>query len=317
MEICYSPDKFNATSFHVMTMTIITLQAFSGMWINAFIVSVLCIAWVKKRTFNSNEKILLFLGCSRFMHICITWLYYFIAIIHPCSMCIHPTAQLFSSFQSFFNSSNLWVSACLCLFYCIKIANFRHVFFIYLKVKIDRIMPWLLLSSVLLSLVFSTLIYDIIDKVQCKNLNSTTAGNILTLRVKMDEHLFPVLFFSGFLFATAFMVVIFSASLLLYSLWTHNRKMQTNSVKDLSTDAHIKAMKSILSFFFIYTINFVCLVLTLIYSTKKENPVAFLALVYPYFFSTVHSLILIFSNPKMEKTLLKTLLCGKYKACMR
>ncbi|KFP27599.1 Taste receptor type 2 member 7, partial [Colius striatus] len=264
----------NATSFHVMTMTIITLQAFSGMWINAFIVSVLCIAWIKKRTFNSNEKILLFLGCSRFMHICIAWVFSFIAIIHPCSICIHPTFQILTSVQSFFNSLNLWVSACLCLFYCIKIANFRHVFFIYLKVKIDRIMPWLLLSSVLLSLVFSTLIYDIIDKVQ---------------------------------FAAAFMAVIFSAPLLLHSLWTHNRKMQTNSVKDLSMDAHIKAMKSILSFFFIYTINFVCLVLTLIYSTKKENPVAFLALVYPYFFSTVHSLILIFSNPKMEKTLLKTL----------
>ncbi|XP_061845961.1 taste receptor type 2 member 9-like [Colius striatus] len=317
MEICYSPDKFNATSFHVMTMTIITLQAFSGMWINAFIVSVLCIAWIKKRTFNSNEKILLFLGCSRFMHICIAWVFSFIAIIHPCSICIHPTFQILTSVQSFFNSLNLWVSACLCLFYCIKIANFRHVFFIYLKVKIDRIVPWLLLSSVLLSLLIFFIIYDRMNKIQCKNLNSTTAGNILTLTVRMDEHFFPVLFFSGFLFATAFMAVIFSASLLLYSLWTHNRKMHTNSVKDLSMDAHIKAMKSILSFFFIYTINFVCLVLTFIYSMKKESPVAFLEFIYPYVFPTIHSLILIFSNPKMEKTLLKTLLCGKCKACMR
>ncbi|KFP26412.1 Taste receptor type 2 member 41, partial [Colius striatus] len=280
----------NTTSVRVMTMTIITLQAFSGMWINAFIVSVLCIAWVKKRTFNSNEKILLFLGCSRFMHICIAWVFSFIAIIHPCSICIHPTFQILTSVQSFFNSLNLWVSACLCLFYCIKIANFRHVFFIYLKVKIDRIVPWLLLGSALLSFLISILLYKITGKVHCR-----TAGNILTLTVRMDEHFFPVLFFSGFVFATAFMAVIFSASLLLYSLWTHNRKMHTNSVKDLSMDAHIKAMKSILSFFFIYTINFVCLVLAFIYFMKKESPVTFLVLVYPYVFPTIHSLILIFS----------------------
>ncbi|XP_010203267.2 taste receptor type 2 member 41 [Colius striatus] len=317
MEICYSPDKFNTTSVRVMTMTIITLQAFSGMWINAFIVSVLCIAWVKKRTFNSNEKILLFLGCSRFMHICITWLYYFIAIIHPCSICIHPTFQILTGVQSFFNTCNLWVSACLCLFYCIKIANFRHVFFIYLKVKIDRIVPWLLLGSALLSFLISILLYKITVKMHCRNLNSTTAGNTFKLIVRLDDNFFPLLFVSGFIFATAFMAVIFSAPLLLHSLWTHNRKMQTNSVKDLSMDAHIKAMKSILSFFFIYTINFVCLVLAFIYFMKKESPVTFLVLVYPYVFPTIHSLILIFSNPKMEKTLLRTLLCGKCKACMR
>ncbi|NXX74064.1 T2R41 protein, partial [Urocolius indicus] len=312
-----SPDKFNVTSLHVMTMAIITLQAFSGMWINAFIVSVLCIAWVKKRTFNSNEKILLFLGCSRFLHICIAWVFAFISLLRPCYICIHPTVQLFTSAQSFFNTCNLWVSACLCLFYCIKIANFRHVFFIYLKVKIDRIVPWLLLGSALLSFVICIVIYDTIDKVHCKNLNSTTAGNFFKLTVRLDEHFFPVVFVSGFLFATAFMAVIFSASLLLYSLWSHNRNMQTNSGKDVSTDAHIKAMKSILSFFFIYTINFVFLVLTLIYSTKKDNPVTFLILIYPYLFPAVHSLILIFSNPKLEKTLLRTLLCGKCKACMR
>ncbi|NWI26863.1 TA2R9 protein, partial [Sula dactylatra] len=310
-------EKFNATSYDVMAMVVITLQTFAGMWINTFIVSVLCIAWIKKKSFNSNEKILLLLGCSRFWYLCITWVYSFLSIIYPWCFYVHPIPQLFAAIQSFLNSSNLWVSACLCVFYCIKIANFRHIFFIYLKLKVDRIVPWLLLGSVLLSLVICILVYSIIDEVHCNNLNSTTLGNFWKLSVRMDKHFFPIFFISGFGFATAFMAVMFSALLLLLSLWRHKRKMQTNSVKNHSMDAHIKAMKSILSFFLIYSINFTCLVLTLIYATKKENPVTFLILVFQYAFPGVHSLILIFSNPKLKKTLLRTLSCVKCKVCIR
>ncbi|NWQ92263.1 TA2R9 protein, partial [Burhinus bistriatus] len=308
---------FNATSYDVMAMSIITFQSLAGMWINAFIASVLCIAWVKKKSVNSNEKILLFLGCCRFWYLCITWVYSFLSVLYPWFFYVHPILQLFAAIQSFLNCSNLWVSACLCIFYCIKIANFRHIFFIYLKVKIDRIVPWLLLGSMLLSLVICILVYDIADEVHCNNPNSTTRGNFWKLNIRMDEHFFPVFFISGFGFATAFMAVIFSALLLLFSLWRHKRKMQTNSGKNLSMDAHIKAMKSILYFFFIYSINFICLVLTLIYATKKVNPVAFLILVFQYAFPAVHSLILIFSNPKLETTLLRTLSCVKCKVCMR
>ncbi|NWW90253.1 TA2R9 protein, partial [Rhynochetos jubatus] len=312
-----SQDIFNATSYDAMAMVIITLQAFAGMWINAFMVSVLCIAWVKKKSINSNEKILLFLGGSRFWYSCITWVYSFFSMIYPSCFHVHPIPQLFAAIQNFFNSSNLWISACLCFFYCIKIANFSHNFFIYLKAKIDRIVPWLLLGSVLLSLVMCNLVYDVTNRAHYNNLNSTTLGNFWKLSIRMDEHIFPNFFISGFGFATAFTAVIFSALLLLFSLWRHKHKMQTNSMKNLSMDAHIKAMKFILSFFLIYSINFICLVLTLIYATKKENPMTFLILVLQYSFPAVHSLTLIFSNPKLEKTLLRILPCVKCKVCLR
>ncbi|KFV48062.1 Taste receptor type 2 member 9, partial [Tyto alba] len=295
----------NATSYDALAMAIITLQAFSGMWINAFIVFVLCIVCVKKRSFNSNEKILLVLGCSRFWYLCINWVYAFLSIIYPQCFYVHPIPQVFVAIQSFLNASNVWVSACLCVFYCIKIANFRHIFFIYLKVKIDKIVPWVLLGTMLLCLAICILSYDIIDKTQCQYLDSTALGNFWKLNVRTDEHFFPVFFISGFGITSAFITVIFSALLLLFSLWRHKRRMQTNSVQNFSMDAHIKAMKSILSFFFIYTINFICLVLTLIYVTEKENPVILLILVLQDVFPVVHSIILIFSNPKLEKALLR------------
>ncbi|XP_005430675.1 taste receptor type 2 member 7-like [Geospiza fortis] len=318
MEACHPRQQSNVTSYGVLTVAILTLEAFPGMWINAFIVCVLCIAWVKKKILNSNEKILLLLGCSRFWYLCTTWIYKFLSFIYPNYLYVPTILQLAIFFQAFFNHCNLWFSACLCGFYCIKIANFRNSFFIYLKVKIDRMVPWLLLGSGILALAVGIVAYDIADKPHC-NSNSTGRGNFGAANIKMDKHFFPSFFLAGFEYAASFMAVIFSAVFLLFSLWRHKHMMQTNSMKDLSMDAHIRAMKSVLSFLVMYSINFVCLVLDMVYVTKKLNHMTFLILVFQYIFPGLHSLILVFSNPKLEKALLKILPLErsvKRKVCM-
>ncbi|NXH18110.1 TA2R9 protein, partial [Bucco capensis] len=304
-------DRFNATAFNVTVIIVITLQAFAGMWINAFIVCVLCTDWLKRKIFNSSEKILLFLGCSRFWQLCVTWLYYIFPVTYPCCFYIYPIPQLLAALLSFFDTSNVWTSACLCVFYCIKIANFRNTFFIYLKVKIDRIVPWLLLGSGLVSLVMGILSYATTDS----EFNSTTHGILWKLNVRLDEDLLPVVFPSCFILTTALITVVFSALLLLFSLCRHKLKMQAKAVKDLSMDAHMKAVKSILSFLFIYSINFTGFVLAMIYETREEDLVTFLLLVFLCALPIFHSLILIFSNPKLEKTLLRILPCEKGKVC--
>ncbi|XP_064503486.1 taste receptor type 2 member 105-like [Pseudopipra pipra] len=317
MEACHSPEQSNVTSYAATTVAIVTLETFAGMWINAFIVSVICMAWIKRKTLNSNEKILLFLGSSRFWYLCIAWVFSIFLIIYPNYLHVHPIFQLLESAHSFFNFSNLWVSASLCVFYCIKIANFRNSFFIYLKVKIDRIVPCLLLGSVLFSLVIGTIVYNIMDKALSNNCNFTSQGGISKASIRIDQHFLPHYCIIGFGYATSFTAVITSAILLLFSLWRHKRNMQTNSTKDLSMDAHIKAMKSILSFFIMYSINFICLISTLIYSMKNENDMLFLIFLIQYTFPGFHSLVLIFSNPNLEKRLLGILPCGKCKVFLK
>ncbi|NWI86638.1 TA2R7 protein, partial [Pitta sordida] len=303
--------QFNDTSYGAMAVAMVTLEAFAGMWINAFIVVVFCMGWFKKKTLNSNEKILLVLGCSRFWYLGISWVNSIFLVIYPKYLFVHTIFQLLSVTQRFLDFSDVCVSACLCAFYCIKIANFRNSFFIYLKSKIDRMVPWLLLGSVLCSLVIGILVYDIADKPQCNN--STGEGNLWNVKFKRYEQFFSIYFIIGFVLVTSIMAVIFSALLLLFSLWRHKRHMQTNSMKDLSMDAHIRAMKSILSFFVMYNINFISLIVTMIYSTQEETPIRFLLYVFLYAFPGVHSLILIFSNSKLENTLLRILPCKKCK----
>ncbi|KFP75113.1 Taste receptor type 2 member 7, partial [Acanthisitta chloris] len=279
-------EQSNGTSYSIVAVAIITLETFAGLWINAFIVSVLCIAWVKEKSLNSSEKILLLLGWFRFWFLCILWVHSFLSMIYPNYLYVHPILQIIEGAGSFSNYSNLWVSASLCVFYCIKIANFRNSFFIYLKVKIDRIVPWLSL---------------------CHNLNFTCQESVWKTSINAKKHFFPLYFITGLGFSTSFMAVVFSALLLLFSLWRHKRMMQTNSMKNLSMDAHIKAMKSILSFFIIYSINFIFLILTLIYSINVQNEVLLIIDAFLPAFPGIHSLILIFSNPKLERILLRIL----------
>ncbi|XP_074392638.1 taste receptor type 2 member 7-like [Zonotrichia albicollis] len=287
------------------------------MWINAFIVGVLSIAWIKTKTLNSNEKILLLLGCSRICLLCFSYLYYCIARIYPNYFYVYPILKLFALFATFFNHCNLWVSACLCCFYCVKIANFRNSFFIYLKVKVDRMVPWLLLGSEILALAMGIVFYDINEILQRNNITSTSQENFWEMPVKKDKHFFSSFFLIGFGYAASFLAVIFSALFLLFSLWRHKRTMQTSSMKDLSTEAHIRAMKSVLSFLVMYSINFVCLVLTIIYAMKKENVMTLLIYICLYAFPGVHSLTVIFSNPKLEKALLKILSCVKWEVFIK
>ncbi|NXC87643.1 TA2R7 protein, partial [Cercotrichas coryphoeus] len=313
-----SPHQSNGTSSGATTVAIISLETFAGMWINAFIVCVLCIGWVRKKTLNSNEKILLLLGCSRFWYLCFSWVYCSLSITYTHYLYVQPTFQLIVFFQSFFNCSNLWVSACLCVFYCIKIANFRNSFFIYLKVKTDLIVPWLLLASVLSALAIGIVAYDMADTELNDCQNSTGQGHFSKEIGHMDENFFQTYFIYGFGFVTSFTAVICSALLLLFSLWRHKSKMKKNSMNSVCMDAHIKAMKSVLSFLIMYSINFIFLILTLIPSTKEEKHVAFLSLLYLYAFPGVHSLLLVFTNPKMEKALIIWLLsCVKCNICMR
>ncbi|XP_058690149.1 taste receptor type 2 member 9-like [Poecile atricapillus] len=311
MEACHSPQQSNVTSYGATTVAIFTLEVFAGMWINAFIVCVLCIAWVKKKTLNSNEKILLLLGCSRISYLCLLWVYYFLSFFYPNYIYNNTTVQVLGTFATFANYSSLLVSACLCGFYCIKIANFRNSFFIYLKVKIDRMVPWLLLGSEILALAVGIIAYNLTEAAPSKNLTVTPLESFWETSIRVDKRFSRSFFLSGLGYAASFMAVIFSAVFLLFSLWTHKRKMQKNSMKDLSMDAHIRAMKSILSFLVMYSINFVCQILTIIYEMEEKNIMTLLIYIYLCAFPGVHSLILIFSNPKLEKALLKILSCVK------
>ncbi|OXB53897.1 hypothetical protein ASZ78_001391 [Callipepla squamata] len=303
----------NRTSPNSAFSAVFTLQALAGMCINAFIVATSCTAWLRKKSLSSSEKILLLLGCFRFLYLCNTWIYIIISVLFPERRFGTAIIFTFAIFPTFLYFSDLWTSACLYAFYCLKIANFRHHLFIYLKARADRIVPWMLLSSVVMSLVNCSPLFIAINVVNTTSINSTSQGIFWKVNEQLRKHFITVFFVSTSGFSMAFLIVTISAFLLLFSLCRHKHKMQTSSASSLSMDAHIKAMKSLLSFFFSYTMNYTILILSQYYSSKKNLSLALSAL--QYSFPVIHSLILICSSPRLARTALRILPCVTCKGC--
>ena len=98
--------------------------------------------------------------------------------------------------------------------------------------------------------------------------------------------------------------------LLITSLWRHNRKMQLNATefRDPSTEAHIKAMKILVSFFILFILYFVGTAIQISAGTIPENKLLLIVgittrLLYPW----GHSLILILGNRKLKQDSLRVL----------
>lgn len=107
-----------------------------------------------------------------------------------------------------------------------------------------------------------------------------------------------------------FLLCLITCFLLIISLWRHNRKMKLNATgfRDPSTEAHIKAMKVLISFVILFFLYFVGVAIETYHYTQPENKVLFIfgmatTAIYPW----GHSFILILGNRKLKQASLKVL----------
>ncbi|XP_065257459.1 taste receptor type 2 member 7-like [Emys orbicularis] len=277
-----------------------------GVVVNGYIVALNCIDWAKSRTLTSYDKIITSLAFSRF---CLQFFMtdYSLFRIYSNLFVRFQTAQLYTVIWLFINQMSLCFASCLSVFYCVKIATFNQSLFSWLKLKISKLVPWLLLGSVLYCLV-TTVAFTLFSYSYCLSshnstdrlsTNSTMSDNIknlmeLTFLIHSVGSIFPLIVF------------IVSSVLLIISLWRHIRKMNLNSdlnpnFRNPSTDAHVRALKSVVSFFIFYNIYYVVSTfsignLSYLNAEWKIRVFLFIGAAYP----SVHSIILILGKSKLK-----------------
>nr|XP_006131036.3 taste receptor type 2 member 40-like [Pelodiscus sinensis] len=224
------------------------------------------------------------------------------------------TPNLFLVVWIFMNQVSLCFASCLSVFYCVKIATFNLSVFNWLKPKLSKLVPWLLLGSLLHSLI-TTVVFTFVSyffEITSRNFTDHPSRNI-TITDKR-KNLAKIVFLihsigSGFPLS----LFIASSGLLILSLWKHIRKMNLNSdfnpsFRNPSTEAHLRAIKSVLSFLFLYIMYFAVSTVTigiLSHFTDEWKIIMFSFGVAAYPF--VHSTILILGNPKLKQASAKIL----------
>ncbi|XP_075056553.1 taste receptor type 2 member 39-like [Mixophyes fleayi] len=283
---------------------------FVGFLFNAFIVIRIFIWWLKGQTLQAVDIIMTSLGMVRIL-LLIAILTDIADIIAPHSIFrsintleYYVTATIFVAFCS------LWWGTVLCVFYCVKITNFSNRLFLRLKMNISRLVPWLLLKSMMVSFLSSLpmkwCVYSVHYMNSTHDINSSNTGNV-TIEVNI-MNMFIIFFTGTFL---PFLIFCATIGLLILSLLKHTRNMSPkySGFTYIQLDAHIGAIRNLISFLVLYALYFITANL-LVFSDTGD-------LLYPLLYSTcasaypsLHSVILIASNVRLKRSVLDAFRCA-------
>ncbi|XP_005289769.1 taste receptor type 2 member 7-like [Chrysemys picta bellii] len=260
----------------IFYLIISAIELSVGVVANGYIVALNCIDWAKSRTLSSYDKIITSLAFSRF---CLQFLVTLNNISSKLPFCVLLCEDC--HFQpvplQLFKIENLQTGAMAALGLCALLLGYHSCFTLF-------------------SYSYCVSSHNSTDRLSTNSTMSDNINNLLefTFLIHSVGSIFPLILF------------IASSVLLIISLWRHIRKMNLNSdlnqnFRNPNTDAHMRALKSVVSFFIIYNIYYVASTFPIgnpsyFNDEWKYTVCIFIAAAYP----SVHSIILILGNPKLK-----------------
>ncbi|KAM9034360.1 taste receptor type 2 member 7-like [Sarcophilus harrisii] len=298
-------------AMEIIFMIVIVGEFIMGILGNGFIGLVNFVDWVKKRKIYLVDIILTSLATSRIGLLFMILFNGFTMTLYPEIFDYENIMRLIDGVWTMTNHLNVWFATCLSIFYCLKIANFSHPLFLWLKWRINKVILIILLASLLISVFFSFLItknYNEIFKsfILRKNKRNNTSSFIYSKMLLNLGSLFP------------FTVSLISFFLLILSLWKHvqKRKLSSLDARDPSTEIHLRALKTMISFLILFVIY--CLTFFIATSNdffpESELVMIFIQIIAPIY-PLGHTFILIWGNIKLKQTSLNAL--HQMKHCLK
>uniref|UniRef100_A0A803T765 Taste receptor type 2 n=1 Tax=Anolis carolinensis TaxID=28377 RepID=A0A803T765_ANOCA len=274
------------------TFGILNIMALLG---NGFIIVVNGHQWLQSKKMIPCKFLLASLSTSRFLLQMDSVVGYFLYLIF---VEIQKETQLYVSRAEvanfiwvFLNMVSFWCASWLAMFYCVKVTNFANRLIIWLKTRINMLIPRLLGLSIIVSTVFFF---------------PSVANYYRRKKWFNSSDVFP---FTGFLLPQLFLsslnfsLTLTASCLLLTSLWKHMSNLKKSGVafQDLSTQLHFKVLMPLLVSLLFYVLYFPCFVLAVgeIFEFGRIERLAFDIMLSLYAF--VHSVVLMLTNPELKK----------------
>ncbi|XP_012505222.1 PREDICTED: taste receptor type 2 member 38 [Propithecus coquereli] len=232
-----------------------------GLLANVFIFFVILGDVVRRQPLNNCDRVLLCLSLTRlFLHgllfLCAIQLACFQNLKEP----LNHSYQTLLMLWMIANQASLWLATCLSLLYCSKIVRFSQTFLLCLASWVSR-KTYQMLLIVILSSCFCTVfcLWDFFRKSHF----TVTAMLFMNNNTELNWQNTKRNFFYTFLFCylgsiPPFLIFLVSSGVLIVSLGRHMRTMKAHPRNShvSSLDAHIKALKSLLSFLCFFVVSF-------------------------------------------------------------
>uniref|UniRef100_A0A803T837 Taste receptor type 2 n=1 Tax=Anolis carolinensis TaxID=28377 RepID=A0A803T837_ANOCA len=286
------------------TFGILNVMALLG---NGFIIVVNGHQWLQSKKMIPYKFLLTTLSTSRFLlqmdSVVGHFMYLIFAEIQKETHLYASRAEVVNFIWMFLNMVSLWNASWLSMLYCVKVTNFANRLFIWLKARVNMLVPRLLGISIIVSTVFffpSAAKYY--RKKKWCNLTDAVPRNSSQregCNDAFDVFHFPQLFLASVNFG----LTLTASCLLLTSLWKHTNNLEKSGAafKDLSTQLHFKVMMPLLVSLLFYVLYFPCFVLAVgdIFEFGRLERWASEIVLPLYAF--VQSIILILTNPELKK----------------
>nr|AYK27161.1 taste receptor type 2 member 16 [Scotophilus kuhlii] len=252
----------------VFFMIIYLLESLTIIVQSSLIVAVLSREWVQVKRLSPVDMILISLGICRFCLQCSSVLYNFCSYFNS-----DNEFWYIGLIWEFTNTLTFWLTSLLAVVYCVKVSSFTYAIFLWLRWRILRLIPQLLLGSLMISSV--TIIVSVIRhyiKSQFISLiqlpeNNTENETLQTFMGKyyIHQHL-AILFIPFLLFLT-------STILLIASLSQHLRQIRqcNNSHSNSSTKVHATALRFLAFFLIFFTSYFLSIIISTKYILRHKS----------------------------------------------
>uniref|UniRef100_A0A8D0BUZ5 Taste receptor type 2 n=1 Tax=Salvator merianae TaxID=96440 RepID=A0A8D0BUZ5_SALMN len=269
-----------------------------GLLSNSFITAMIIKEWAKSRNL---AQLLLSLGISNIFATVLLMLDFF-TLNESATISKSLMMQLYFSISTYAVFMRLWLTAWLCVFYCVKILNSTHSFFLWWKMRISGLVPRLIMGSCVLSFLASFFIVLSISK----QLQSNGTANITNISQegKVGENWKN----SDILVLTVasscpLLIVFLCSTVVVVSLCRHicNMTSEGSNLRNLQTEAHVKAARTVLSLLILYISYDVAQTMSIVLGFKRK-PVFQMCVIVMLMYAPVQAAILVLSNPKLKQT---------------
>lgn len=279
-----------------------TTEAVMGVLGSSFIALVNCTDWIRSKKLSKIDFILTGLAFSRIFTIWLITLDAYSKVLFQNMFMTSDLSKCVYYIWVIIIYLNIWLATSLSIFYLLKIANFSHSIFLWLKRRTDKVFAFLTGCLIIMWLTSFPLAAKVIKDVKMSNTS-------WLIHLEKSELLISCVF-ANMGVISLFVMALTACFLLIISLWRHTRQMQSHDSRfwDVNREAHVKAMKVLISFIILFILHFMgffieglCLFLT-------ENKLLFIfgftmASMYP----CCHSFILILTNSQLKQALIRVL----------
>ncbi|XP_006090574.1 taste receptor type 2 member 16-like [Myotis lucifugus] len=291
----------------VFFMTIYVLVSLTIIVQSSIIVVVLSREWVQVKRLSPVDMILISLGVCRFCLQGTSVLYNFCYYFNPAD-----DLWYIAIIWEFTNTLAFWLTSLLAVVYCFKVSSFAYAIFLWLRWRILRLVPQLLLGSLMISCV--TIIVSalrvvffksqLISRMQLPGNNTETE----TLRTFLEKNYVHQLLATSFI---PFLLFLTSTILLIASLCQHLRQIRHHDTghSNSSMKAHATALRFLAFFLIFFTSYFLTIIISTTYYLRYKNYWFWAGETIIYATVSIHLTSLILSSPTLKKVL-KVRFCG-------